>query len=60
MVISPYAPFPRCGVREGNSNGRIVRHRLMQLVMKLAVAQFCRAKDHELLMKAQSVCGQKT
>ena len=42
----------------GNSNGRIVRHRLMWLAMKLVVAQFCKAKDHES-MKAQSVCGQK-
>ena len=31
----------------------------MQLAMKLVVAQFCRAKDHELSMKAQIVCGEK-
>ena len=31
------------------SNGRIVRHRLVRLVMKLVVAQFCRAKDHEII-----------
>ena len=44
-----YTLFPRCGVREGNSNGKIVRHLLMQLVMKLVVAQLCRAKDHEII-----------
>ena len=41
-----------------NSNGRIVPHHLMRLAIKLVVAQFCRAKDHES-MKVQSVCGQK-
>ena len=43
----------------GNSNGRIVHHRLMHLAMELIVVQFCRAKDHES-MKVQSMCGQKT
>ena len=42
-----YAFFPRCGVHEGNSNGRIVRHRLVRLAMKLVVAQFWRAKVNE-------------
>ena len=44
-----YAPFPRCGAHEGNSNDRIVRHHLVRLGMKLVVAQFCRAKDHEII-----------
>ena len=44
-----YAPFSRCGAREGNSNGRIVRHRLVWLKMKLRVAQFCRAKDQKII-----------
>ena len=43
------APFPRHGAREGNSNCRIVHHRLVQLVMKLIVAQLCRAKDHKII-----------
>ena len=42
-------PFPGCVAREGNNNGRIVRHRLVRLAMKLVVAQFCRAKDHEII-----------
>ena len=46
-----YAPFPFCGACKGNSNGRIVHHRLMQLAMKLVVAQFCRAKDREVINK---------
>ena len=59
MVISLiYMPPPLCGVCEGNSNGRIVHHCLVQLAMKLVVAQFCMAKDHEII-KAQSVCGKK-
>ena len=37
--------------REGNSNGRIVRHCLVRLELKLVVAQFCRAKDHEIFDK---------
>ena len=44
-----YAPFPCYGVCEGNSNGGIVRHRLVRRAMKLVVAQFCRAKDHEII-----------
>ena len=36
-------------MREGNSNGRIVHHRLVWLAMKLIVAQFCRAKDNETI-----------
>ena len=28
---------------------QIVRHRLVWLAMKLIVAQFCRAKDHEII-----------
>ena len=43
-----YTSFSRCGAREGNSNGRIVYHRLVRLAMKLVVAQFCGAKDHEI------------
>ena len=50
-----YAPLPRCGAREGNSNGRIVHHRLVRLAMKLVVAQFCRAKDHEIINEG-TVC----
>ena len=42
----------------GNSNGKIVRHRLAWLAMKLVVAQFCRVMDHES-MKVQSVWSQK-
>ena len=41
--------FPRYGAHEGNSNGKIVRHCLVWLAMKLIVAQFCRAKDHEII-----------
>ena len=61
MVISlVYTPPILTLERErGNTNGRIVRHCLVRLAMKLVVARFCRAKDHES-MKAQSVCGQKT
>ena len=53
MVISlVYAPpFPYCRPREGNSNGRIVCHRLVRLAIKLVVAQFCRANDHEIINK---------
>ena len=60
MVISfvYMPPFLTVEHARGDSNGRIVRHRLMWLVMKLIVAQFCRAKDHES-MKGQSMCGQK-
>ena len=50
MVITLiYKPpsFPHCVACKGNSNGRIVRHRLVQLAMKLVVARFCRAKVHE-------------
>ena len=38
-----------CGAREGNSNGKIVRHRLVRLAMKLIVAQFCGAKNQEII-----------
>ena len=38
----------------------IVRHRLVRLVMKLVVAQFCRERTMKLSMKAQSVSGHKT
>ena len=47
LVYTP--PFPRCVAREGNSNGRIVRHRFVRLVMKLVVAQFCRANENEII-----------
>ena len=57
MVISLYAPFPRCGVHEGNSNGRIVYHSLMRLAMKIVVAQFCGAKDHEIINES-AACEQ--
>ena len=58
MVISlVYTPsFLAVECARENSNGRIVRHRLVQLAMKLVVVQFCREKDHES-MKAQSVCA---
>ena len=36
-------------VHERNSNGRIVRHCLVRLAMKLVAAQFCWAKDHEII-----------
>ena len=55
LVYTP--PFLAVERERGNSNGRIVRHRLMRLAMKLVVANFCRAKDHESI-KAQTVCGQ--
>ena len=56
MVISlVYAPFPRCRVHKGNRNGRIVSHHLVWLVMKLVVAQFYRAKDHEIINEG-AVC----
>ena len=48
-LVYSYAPFSRCGVCKGNSNGRIVRHWLAQLAMKLVVAQFCRPKNHEII-----------
>ena len=41
--------FTVSGVCEGNSNGRIVHHCLVRLAMKLVLAQFCRAKDHETI-----------
>ena len=44
-----YAPFPHRGVREGNSNRRIVHHCLVRIAMKFVVAQFCRAKPHEII-----------
>ena len=44
-----YAPFPNCRAHEGNSNGRIVRHCLARLAIKLVVVQFCRTKDHEII-----------
>ena len=56
LVYTP--PFLTVEHARGNSNGRIVRHHLVWLAMKLVVAQFCRAKDHEA-MKVQSVCCQK-
>ena len=57
MVIS-LVYMPPCRARDGNSNGRIVRHRLVQLAMKLLVAQFCRAKDHEIINEgAECVCA---
>ena len=43
----------------GNSNGKIVRHRVVWLAMKFVVALFCMAKDHEA-MKAQSVWSENT
>ena len=43
MVISVYMP-PFLTV---DCNGRIVHHPLIQLVMKLVVTQFCRAKNDE-------------
>ena len=50
MVISlVYMPPFLAVEREGNSNGRIVRHRLVRLVMQLVVAQFYRVKDHEMI-----------
>ena len=52
MVISFVCMPPFLAVEhEGNSNGRIVRHRLVQLAMKLVVAHFCRAKDHEIVIE---------
>ena len=42
-------PFPHCGARKGNSNDRIVHHHLVCLAMKFVVAQFCRAKDYEII-----------
>ena len=48
-IMGLYAPSSRCGACKGNSNGRIVRHRLVRLAMKLIVAQFCGAKDHEII-----------
>ena len=51
--IKGYAPFPCCGVRKGNSNGRIVRHLLVRLAMKLIVAQFCRAIDYEIINEGE-------
>ena len=42
LVYTP--PFLVKEHAKGNSNGRIVRHPLMRLAMKLVVAQFCMAK----------------
>ena len=52
MVLSlvytpPFLTVERA--RETAMAGRIVRHRLVRLAMKLVVAQFCRAKDHEII-----------
>ena len=48
MAISVYTPpFLTVDRARGNSNGRIVHHPLIQLVMKLVVTQFCRAKNDE-------------
>ena len=56
MVISlAYTPPFLAVEREGNSNGRIVRHRLMRLAIKHVVAQFCRTKDHEIINEG-AVC----
>ena len=47
MAISlVYTPCFPC---KGNSNGGIVRHLLVWLVMKLTVAQFCTAMDHKII-----------
>ena len=47
LIYTP--PLLSCAAHEGNSHSRIVRHRLMRLAMKLVVARFCRAKDHEII-----------
>ena len=59
MVISliytpPFLAVERA--KETANYGRLVRHRLVQLAIKLVVAQFRRTNG---MMKAQSVCGQK-
>ena len=51
-------PLCRCRGREGNSNDRIARHRLVWLAIKLVVTQFCRTKDHEIINEG-TVCSQK-
>ena len=50
MVINlistpPFLAVERAREDSNGSNGRIVRHRLVRLAMKLVVAQFCRTKD---------------
>ena len=56
LIILIYTPpFLAVEHTRGNSKGRFVHHCLVRLAMKLLVAQFCRAMDHES-MKAQSVC----
>ena len=57
MVISlVYTPPYLAVERTKETNGRIVRHRLVRLAIKLVVAHFRRTNG---IMKAQSVCGQK-
>ena len=47
MVISlTYTP-PFLAVERARKT--IIRHRLVRLAMKLVVAHFCRAKDHEII-----------
>ena len=46
MVISLIYTLPFLTVER---NGRIVRHCLVRLVMKLVLAQFCMEKDHEIM-----------
>ena len=48
MVISLIYTPPFFAVERVRETA-IVRHRLMQLAMKLVVARFCRAKDHEII-----------
>ena len=47
VYMPPFLAVERA--HEGNSNGRIVRHRLVWLAIKLVVAQFYRTKDHEII-----------
>ena len=51
-------PLSHCRAREGNSNDRIVCHRLMWLAIKFVVAQFRSTMNHEIINES-AVCGQK-
>ena len=53
VYVPPFLAVERVG--ETAMPDWIVCHRLMQLAMKLVVAQLCRAKDHESIEGAECV-----
>ena len=48
-LVSFTRPLSSLWSMRGKQQGRIACHRLMRLAMKLVVAQFSRAKDHEII-----------